>query len=95
MTKKKFKARIKALGLDAIQAAVLFDFSHPSRIYSKSESVSSASEFRLIFFEREKHFGRLDVWIDDKKEKIEKLRAKVNLARRKKYRKTKRSDNSA
>lgn len=91
MTKSQFKKRIKALGLDPIQATVLFDFSHPARIYSQSEGVSSASEFKLNVFERAKKTGDLAVWLEESKISIDKMREKINLEQRKKYRKNKRS----
>lgn len=89
MTKKQFKSRIKSLGLDPIQATVLFGFSHPARIYSASEKVSTARERLLETYEIVKKNGRIAFWLDVKKDEIEKMRAKVNSERRKKYNKSK------
>lgn len=83
MTKPEFKRRVKALGLDPIQATVLFGFSHSTRFYSNSENVSTARESFLATFEQEKADGKLKHRLAANAEAIDVMREKRNSALRK------------
>lgn len=82
MTKQQFKSRVRALGLDPVQAAVLFGFSHPARIYSESESVSIARASLLAVFVHEKADGRLEQRLKANEKAITAMREKQKNALR-------------
>jgi hypothetical protein len=80
ITKVEFKSRVAKLGIDAVEATVLFGFENRQRLYAESEGVSKARLILLETFEKEKANGQLGHRIADYNVAIAEMRADIEAS---------------
>ncbi len=77
MTKKELRRRLAVLKLDNYTATIMLGFSHPVKIYAKSDKVSKKTEMALYALEAWEELGKLQVEIEKRKKEIDGLTKQV------------------